>query len=201
MLTKIADIARTCDAYLLCDEVYRGSDQDGDGFTVSVADIYEKGISTASMSKSFSLAGLRLGWIAAPKNVIEEVSIHRDYNTISVGMLDDYFAAIALENKDKIIARSQDITRENLIILDNWVNDEPKISYVKPKSGTTALLRYNLDMTSREFCIKLLDETGVMLTPGSAMDMEGYVRIGYANNAEILKNGLAKMSDFLKNLA
>ncbi|MBT7582118.1 MAG: aminotransferase class I/II-fold pyridoxal phosphate-dependent enzyme, partial [Kordiimonadaceae bacterium] len=65
MLLEIVDIARTCDAYLLCDEVYRGTDQEGDGFTASIADIYEKGISTGSMSKTFSLAGLRLGWIAA----------------------------------------------------------------------------------------------------------------------------------------
>ncbi len=197
-LKKIADIARTCDAYLLCDEVYRGTDQEGDGFTAAVADIYEKGISTASMSKAFSLAGLRLGWIAAPADLIHEVAIHRDYNTISVGMLDDHFAAIALENKNKILARSQKITRENLKILDAWVANEPLISYVKPKSGTTAILKYDLDMSSREFCVELLKETGVMLTPGSVMDMEGYLRIGYANNSEILKEGLEKISSFLR---
>lgn len=197
MLGKLVDIARTCDAYLLCDEVYRGSDQHGSGFTASVADLYEKGISTASMSKSFSLAGLRLGWIAGPEELIKEVSIRRDYNTISVGMIDDLFASIALENKDKIIARSQKITRENLEILDKWMENEPLISYVKPKSGTTALLKYDIDMSSREFCVKLLEETGVMLTPGSAMDMEGYVRMGYANSKDVLEAGLAKISEFL----
>ena len=201
MLMQLADIARTCDAYVLCDEVYRGSDQEGNGFTRSIADIYEKGVSTASMSKSFSLAGLRLGWIAGPQELIEEVSIRRDYNTISVGMIDDHFASIALENKDKIIARSQKITRENLEILDRWVENETLISYVKPKSGTTALLKYDVDMSSRDFCVKLLEQTGVMLTPGSAMDMEGYVRIGYANSADILKTGLGKISTFLSDYA
>lgn len=200
MLLKIVDIARTCDAYLLCDEVYRGTDQEGDGFTISIADIYEKGISTGSMSKAFSLAGLRLGWIAASEEVLEAVTIHRDYNTISVSMLDDHFAAIALENKDKILERSRKITRENLRILDEWIENEPLISYIKPKSGTIALLKYDLDMSSRDFCIKLLEETGVMLTPGSAMDMEGYLRIGFANDAGVLKAGLDKISVFLENL-
>ena len=65
--------------------------------TASMADIYEKGISTAGMSKAYSLAGLRLGWITAPDNFIEDVMIHRDYDTISVGMIDDYFATLALE--------------------------------------------------------------------------------------------------------
>ncbi|GLO76310.1 aminotransferase [Phaeobacter italicus] len=197
MLHQIAEIARSVGAWVLCDEVYRGTDQDGDGMTDSIADIYEKGISTAGMSKAYSLAGLRLGWVAAPKDVIEAVAIHRDYDTISVGMIDDHFAAMALENRDKILARSQLITRTNLAILDDWIAAEPKISWVKPRSGTTALLKYDLPLTSRDFCIRLLQETGVMFTPGSALGMEGYVRIGYANGSDILRGGLALVSEFL----
>jgi aspartate/methionine/tyrosine aminotransferase len=140
-LLEIVAIARACGAWILCDEVYRGTDQEGDGITASIADLYEKGISTGSMSKTYSLAGLRLGWIVGPKALLSAVSIHRDYNTISVGMLDDHFAAIALENRDKILARSHAITRQNLAILAAWVENEPLISWVKPKSGTTALLK------------------------------------------------------------
>ncbi|HTO31525.1 MAG TPA: aminotransferase [Pararhizobium sp.] len=197
-LVKIVEIARSVGAWILCDEVYRGTDQEGDGMTASIADLYEKGISTGSMSKTFSLAGLRLGWIVAPKELIHAVTIHRDYNTISVGMLDDHFAAIALENKDKILARSQAITRNNLAILSEWVDNEPLISWIKPKSGTTALLKYDLPMTSEQFCIRLLEQTGVMLTPGSAMDMEGYLRIGYSNSEAVLREGLKGLSLFLR---
>ncbi len=196
-LEQVAAIARAAGAWVLCDEVYRGTDQEGDGFTASIADLYEQGISTGSMSKTYSLAGLRLGWIVAPKALLHAVSIHRDYNTISVSMLDDHFAAIALEHRDKILKRSQTITRGNLAILGAWVEREPRISWVKPRSGTTALLKYDLPLTSRDFCVRLLEKTGVMLTPGSAMDMEGYLRIGYANDPAILREGLARMSRFL----
>ena len=143
------------------------------------------------------LAGLRLGWIVAPKEVLEAAMIHRDYNTISVGRLDDHFAAMALEHRDKILARSQRITRENLAILAAWVAREPKIRWVKPKSGTTALLKYDLPILSRDFCIQLLEAEGVMFTPGSAMDMEGWLRIGYACGTETLKAGLERVSRFL----
>jgi len=197
-LEKIVGIARGCGAWILCDEVYRGTDQEGDGLTASIADLYEKGISTGSMSKTFSLAGLRLGWIVAPPELIHAVSIHRDYNTISVGMLDDHFAAMALENRHKILARSRSITRTNLAVLSDWVDSEPRISWVKPHSGTTALLKYDLPMTSEAFCLGLLERTGVMLTPGSAMDMEGYLRIGYANSESILREGLQRLSGFLR---
>ncbi|SDA73861.1 aminotransferase [Sinorhizobium sp. NFACC03] len=197
-LEKIVGIARGCGAWILCDEVYRGTDQEGDGLTASIADLYEKGVSTGSMSKTFSLAGLRLGWIVAPPELIHAVSIHRDYNTISVGMLDDHFAAMALENRHKILARSRSITRTNLAVLSDWVDSEPRISWVKPHSGTTALLKYDLPMTSEAFCLGLLERTGVMLTPGSAMEMEGYLRIGYANSESILREGLQRLSGFLR---
>lgn len=201
-LEKVVEIARACGAWILCDEVYRGTDQQGeDGMTASIADLYEKGISTGSMSKTYSLAGLRLGWIVGPEELIHAVSVHRDYNTISVGRLDDHFAAIALENKDKILKRSHEITRSALAILSDWVDAEPLISWIKPKSGTTALLKYDLPISSEEFCLRLLDQKGVMLTPGSAMDMEGYLRIGYTNGEDVLNEGLKRISQFLKEAA
>jgi aspartate/methionine/tyrosine aminotransferase len=58
-------------------------------------------------------------------------------------------------------------------------------------------VKFDLEMGSYDFCVELLQKTGVMFTPGAALQMEGYVRIGYANNPEILKAGLERVSDFL----
>lgn len=200
MLEEIASIARASNAWILCDEVYRGTAQDGNGMSSSIADIYEKGISTASMSKAFSLAGLRLGWIAAPKELHEAIMIQRDYDTISVGMINDHLSAMALENKEAILERSHTITRGNLKILDDWVHSEKRVDWVKPRAGTTAMLKIELPMSAREFCLKLIQDKGVLLMPGDAFDMEGYVRIGFANNTEVLKTGLAKISELLEAL-
>ena len=197
MLQDIVAIARTCGAWVLCDEVYRGTDQAGSGVTAAVADLYDKGISTAGMSKAYALAGLRLGWIAASREIIEDVMIHRDYDTISVGMIDDHFATLALQNSERILARSRAVTRGNLAILSDWIAQQPGLSWVPPKSGTTALVKYDLPISSRQFCTDLVKATGVMLTPGSVLGKEGYVRIGYANSPEILKQGLKRLSEFL----
>jgi aspartate/methionine/tyrosine aminotransferase len=197
MLEDMADIADSVGAYLLCDEVYRGTAQVGDGMSPSIVDLYSKGISTAGMSKVFSLAGLRVGWVIAPQEVREQVLIHRDYDTISVGMINDHFAAIALEHADKVLARSHEITRGNLALLEAWIAKEPKVSWVKPRAGTTAMLKLNIPVTAREFCIDLVTKTGVMLTPGDAFDMEGYARIGFANNEQTLTEGLAALSEYL----
>ena len=196
-LKKIVKIAKTCNAYVLCDEVYRGLDHSGSGFTTSIVDLYDKGISSSSISKTFSLAGLRIGWLVGSKDFIKLVNTRRDYTTISCGRIDDYLGSIALEYKDKIIERSKKIVRNNIKILDEWVNNEAKITYIKPKSGTTAFLKYDIKISSEEFCISLLNKKGVMLVPGKALDVEGYLRIGYAYSSESLKIGLEKISEFL----
>ncbi len=197
MLLDIAEIARSVGAYVLCDEVYRGTGQEGDGMSPSIVDIYEKGISTASTSKAFSLAGLRVGWVVAPKEVTEQILIHRDFDTISVGMINDHFAAIALESQHKVLARSHRITRGNLAVLDAWIATQPRVDWIKPRAGTTAMLKLDIPISSREFCVDLVQTTGVMLTPGDAFDMEGYVRIGFANDPDVLREGLEKLSGFL----
>jgi aspartate/methionine/tyrosine aminotransferase len=200
LLEEIVRIAASVGAYILSDEVYRGTTQEHDTLTASIADLYSKGISTGSMSKAFSLAGFRLGWICGPPEVLRAAEVHRDYNTISVGILDDVFSSIALENRDKILTRSRNLVRTNLAILDRWMRSEPALAYVKPQAGTVTLLRYAVDMPSREFCVRLLQETGVLFTPGSAFELEGCVRIGYANGSAILEEGLRRTSGFLRHL-
>lgn len=200
ILAQIVEIARSCGAYVLCDEVYRNLLQEDEADVPSIVDLYEKGISTSSVSKALSLAGLRLGWIAAGQEVIAECMKHRDYTTITCGMLDDILAVHALKNYDEILKRNRKIVRENLAILDEWVKKEPSFSYIKPRAGTTALLKYDLLVPSVTFCTGLLAQTGAFLTPGVCFDLEGYVRIGYACSTEVLREGLEKVSEYVRKL-
>ena len=200
LLRQIVEIARGCGAWLLCDEVYRHLTQE-DGWSESIVDLYEKGISVSSMSKVFSLAGLRLGWIATHDSQLRRSLLsHRDYDLISCGMLDEALAAVALRHADKLLARNRGIVRENLAVLDRWVQSEPRISYVRPQSGTTALVYYDYDIDSYSFCIRMHGETGAFVTPGACFGEEKCMRIGYANDRETLENGLAAVSAFLRIL-
>ena len=103
LLEQIVAIARGVGAYVLCDEVYRHLTQTDD-WSPSIADLYEKGISVSSMSKVFSLAGLRMGWIAThDEAALTAFLSHRDYDLISCGMLDDALAALALAHGDVLL--------------------------------------------------------------------------------------------------
>lgn len=198
LLKDIIEIARTVDAYILCDEVYLGLNQECEK-TPSIVDLYEKGISTSSMSKTFSLAGLRLGWIASKyKNVLEQCTSHREYNMISCSIADEALAALALKHADKIIERNKKTIKENLEILDNWVKNEKLVSYVKPKAGTTALIYYNADIKSAELCDRLAKECGVFLTPGCCFETEYCFRVGYCKSKTGLAQGLKEIGRVLK---
>ena len=200
LLEQIIEIARGVDAYVLCDEVYRHLTQ-ADGWCESVADLYEKGISVSSMSKVFSLAGIRMGWIAThDKAAVKAVLSHRDYNLISCGMFDDAVASLALRHSDEMIRRNQAIVRENLAILDEWVQAHPHFYYTKPQAGTTALVYYDYDIPSYEFCERLYHETGSFVTPGDCFEQPRSMRIGYACDAQTLKDGLAALADLAETL-
>ena len=198
ILEQIVQVAQSVNAFVLSDEVYRGLNLTEEK-TPSVADIYEKGISVCSMSKIFSLAGLRLGWVASKnKKIIENCLSHREYNMISCSITDESLAALALKNADKIIARNKKIIKECLEILDNWVKNEPDFNYVKPMAGTTALVYYDFDMTSKELCDRLAKEAGVFLTPGFCFEEERCFRVGYCKSPQVLKQGLEKISEFVR---
>lgn len=200
LLREIVEIAKSVDAYVLCDEVYRHLTQE-DVWCESIVDLYEKGISVSSMSKVFSLAGLRLGWIATHDEALRKALLsHRDYNHISCGMFDEALAAVALQHSDIILKRNRGIVRENLAVLDAWVQSEPRIYYQKPRAGTTALVYYDYAPDSYAFCTRMYHETGAFVTPGDCFEQPKSMRIGYASDAQTLKDGLAAISAFLRIL-
>ncbi|MCQ2770422.1 MAG: aminotransferase [Clostridia bacterium] len=200
LMLKIVDIARSVGAYVLCDEVYRHLTQN-DEWCESIVDLYEKGISISSMSKVFSLAGLRLGWIAThDTSVIRSCMSHRDYNLISCGMFDELVAGVALKNKDVILNRSRQMVRTNLEILDKWTESEPRVHYTKPQAGTTALIYYDYDMPSYDFCKRMYDECGAFVTPGDCFEEPNSFRVGYASDTTELIEGLSALSTYLRKL-
>ena len=200
LLGEIISIARDAGAYILSDEVYRHLTQE-DIWCESIADLYEKGISVGSMSKVFSLAGLRMGWIFTHDEEARRAFLsRRDYNLISCGMFDDAVSALALKHKDALLGRNRGIVRNNLRILSDWIAANKHFSFIKPQAGTTALVYYDYDIPSYDFCLSLYRETGAFVTPGDAFGEERCMRIGYGSDTEALINGLNAIAGFASSL-
>ncbi|KAF2837027.1 PLP-dependent transferase [Patellaria atrata CBS 101060] len=212
-LQQIVDIATEHDIYILADEVYRplfhGITPMDAEFPPSILSMgYKKAIATGSMSKAYSMAGLRVGWIASrDHDIIDQCAHARDYTTISVGQLNDQVAAFALSQSTvhNLLARNLQIAKTNKDLLEKFIIKHDDIcEWVKPVAGTTAFVKFHRDgipVDSTAFCKTLLEKFGVLFAPGDecfGKEFKGYIRIGYCCATESLKGGLDKAKLFLR---
>ncbi len=114
-------------AYLLCDEVYAGLEWDG-GRVPAVAGLYERGISTGSVSKALGLQGLRIGWLICPDpNVVFESVILRENTSEIMNILGEAVAEIALRETryNQALAKVRAEGQANLKMLDTFITLRP----------------------------------------------------------------------------
>lgn len=193
----IIETARSCGAYIFADEAYRGLNHFGNSYSKSFADMYEKGIATGSMSKSYSLAGIRLGWVVADSDIINKINLNREYNTISISALDDYVASVALNHHEKIVQRNLSIVKEGKQIVKDFIENQKVFSWVEPNSATICCVKYDLEENSFDFCDRMLRDTGVLTVPASAFEYENFFRLGYAMDKKLLTEALSLISNFI----
>lgn len=202
-LARVYQIAERVDACILGDEAYRWLELPGrPPLGEPVRNLGPRGISVGTLSKPFGLPGLRIGWLAAPADIVAACWSLRDYVSLSPGKLNDFLAVVALRHRDRILARTRAVSHRNLAYLERWIHErEGLVTWVPPRGGLLGLLRYRLDVPSLELADRLAAEASVMLAPGSAFGYEGHLRIGFGGEPGHFEEGLAVTARFLENLA
>lgn len=193
-MEKLVQICKAHDIWLLCDEVYRSYEDD----EISVADQYDKGIASASLSKPFGLAGLRLGWLKGNPEIIHRVNVLRDYTIISGGPLGEGAAAVALKHRHEILERTKEVVDSNCAIIQAWLEKSECFHCVLPKKGTVSFMQIPECLSSKQFCEDLLEETGIFFVPGACFDKEGYVRLGLGKKHEDLRGALERLETYTR---
>lgn len=196
LMKQLIDLCAPHHIYIMCDEIYKGLTETDTG---SVSDLYEYGITTSSLAKIYSFAGLRLGWIKARKELIDKINYRRDYTMISTGAIDDYLTTVVLQHKEIILDRSRKIVLQNKEILKHYLEKEPLVSCVIPEDGTVAFLHYHVDVPSKVLCENLQKATGVFFVPGACFGSEYHLRFGFTQDPEVIEKGLLLLSDYLRN--
>lgn len=214
VLQQIVDFARSNSLIVFVDEVYHPLyhdlfHPDRNVSPSAVALGYDNVVVTGSMSKSYAMAGIRIGWIASRnKSIIEALATSRDYTTISVSVIDDQIANYALSDAVRIplLKRNVSLAKENLEVLGEFVEKYKWIlSWVKPAAGTTAFVKVapgGVPVDDEEFCLDLLSKTNVLFVPGqkcfgNGQDFAGYVRIGYVCRRDVLTAALRVLGPYL----
>jgi aspartate/methionine/tyrosine aminotransferase len=198
-MDAIVGIAARCGAWILCDEIYQGSERNGQ-MTPTFWGRYDRVIITNGLSKAYGLPGLRIGWIVAPKGLIARMWSYHDYTTIAPGTLSDCLARIALgpEGRMRCLERTRDICRKNFPLFHSWMRSHGSLfRMVEPKAGAIAYVRYDLAVNSTVLIQRLLREKSVLVVPGDHFGMDQYLRIGYGPPPDYLRQGLELVAEVI----
>ncbi len=200
-LAEIAAIADRVGAWLLVDEVYAGLEWEG-ARAPSIAGMYERGITTGSVSKALGLQGLRTGWLICrdPKLVWDAIILRENSSEI-MNIMGEVLAEIALRPVRLIPAleKARAEGRETLAKLDAYVADQPKLSWHTPQAGLIGLARLADDINGERFAERLLAPPyKTFLLPGSAYHLPNHIRLGVGGGpAANLDLGLERMANLL----
>ncbi|KAL9115387.1 MAG: hypothetical protein Q9227_000708 [Pyrenula ochraceoflavens] len=215
-LEELVEIARSHNITILSDEVYRPlfhsiSPMDDD-FPPSLLNMgYPDVLVTGSLSKAYSLAGVRVGWVASRnRSLIEDLASSRHYTNISVSRLDDHVAGFALKEATihSLLGRNIQLAKRNLATLEIFIERHRwACDWVKPVAGTTVFVKFSKmgkPVDDAVFCETLQAKTGVFFVPGckcfgGGVDFKGYVRVGFVQEESVLKEGLEELKKFMED--
>lgn len=152
------------------------------------------------MSKSFGLPGLRIGWLVGDSELVVRARRYRKYTSLNPGALDQHLAGLALRRAGSILHRTHRLVDAGLPLALRWLRERPEwFDVVEPAGGGLLFPRLRRDVATREFCIRLVEQTGVLLAPGQdCYGMEGHLRMGFATDE--LEEGLDRAGRYLERL-
>jgi aspartate/methionine/tyrosine aminotransferase len=197
MFQSIADTCREREILLFSDEVYRESEYRRQDRLPAACDLGEHTVSLGVMSKTYGLAGLRIGWIATRNaEVYGRIAALKDYTTICNSAPSEFLAELALRHRQKLVDRNLAIITDNLALLDAFFDRHgERLAWQRPKAGTIGFPRL-LGEDAEDFCAALVEATGVLLLPGTLYDVgANHFRIGFGRKN--LPDGLSRLERFL----
>jgi capreomycidine synthase len=162
---------------------------------------YPKRIVFGTLSKSYGLAGLRVGWCLAPPDLLAQLAVLRDYIALYVSPVLEFFAEQAVRHADRIVALQREHAAANLRLLREWADQLPDLVRLSPPDGgVSALVQFPGQPDIDRSCRRLAEEHKVLLVPGSCFGeaYRGYARLGFGGTAAELSTGLTRLEHVLK---
>jgi aspartate/methionine/tyrosine aminotransferase len=178
---ELLDIAAEAGAYLFSDEMYRGLEQEPATRLPSAVERYGKAVTLSGMSKTYSMPGLRVGWLATrDRELYARLAAYKDYTTICAGAPSEILALIGLREQERIIARNLGIISGNLDRLEAFGAERPGLlSLIRPRAGSICFARLGAAEGALAFCRRLVEEAGALLLPSTVFGYgDAHVRFG-----------------------
>ncbi len=204
-IDAVIQAADSSGAYILAEEIYAGSERVKEEVTGTIYGRFDKVLSAGSLSKSYGVPGLRIGWIVGPEDILKEFWARHEYLTISTAKLSNHYLAPLVMRPD---VRARIFERTRGYIRDGWDNFEPWIeghkdilSLTPPQASAISFLRYNLKIDSVSLVERLIRDGSVLTGPGDYFGIPNHIRISYGLPHDYLMEGLNRISRVLREVA
>lgn len=195
---QVTKLAARGGIILFCDEVYRELEHDPVNRLPAACEVYERAVSLGSMSKTYGLPGLRLGWLVSKDaEIVRRCLEFKYYTTICCSAPSEFLSALALRHREVLVERNREIVLRNLPLLDSFFRQRPNLfAWVKPNASPIGFVRYKPQRDVLSFCEEVVNNAGVLLLPGSVYDQPQHIRFGYGR-----KNMPEALAEFTAYLA
>ena len=190
-LREIIELVESHDAYLLHDETYRELSFEKPPPPAAV--LSDHAISMTTLSKAYSLPGIRIGWVAGPRKIIERVLAVREQITICNSAISEAVALHALERRKAIIENARNRVSTNFEILRSWMARQDQLEWVEPRGGVVAFPRLRDGTTTEGICRTLVTKHRTFTIPGYCFEMDRHLRIGFGGDTTELTEGLSRL--------
>jgi aspartate/methionine/tyrosine aminotransferase len=178
---RIVNECRDRGILLFSDEVYRFLEHEASDLLPPAAVLYDQAISLGVMSKTFALAGVRIGWIATrDRELLQQCMRIKDYTTICSSAPSEILSLIALRARDRVVARSRTIVQGNLPTLrDFMTRHKEHLTWAPPRAGSTCFPRFRRDLDAERAAELFIDRAGVAVVPGARFQYDrAHFRVG-----------------------
>ena len=196
-MQRLVRICAKSGAWLHADEVYRGTELKAHKETPSFWGMYDKVVCVNSLSKAYGLAGLRIGWVVASPQVIEELWRRHEYTVIAASGPSMRLAEIALqpEKRAMLLDRQKKLSRDGHAIFSDWVRAQGgQFSIHEAIATSIAFVRFHFDMTSVALANHIRTQASVLVAPGEYLGLQNYLRITVGYEPEKVRKALAAIA-------
>ncbi|MDY6804974.1 MAG: pyridoxal phosphate-dependent aminotransferase [Cyanobacteriota bacterium] len=200
-IKALAEVVVEKDILVVSDEIYEKILYEGvEHLSIGSvnSEILKRSIISNGFAKGYSMTGWRIGYLAAPVELLEATNIIQGHSTSNVCTFAQYGAIAALESSQDCVEEMRQAFAKRREVIYDLVNAMPGISCTKPEGAFYIFADIRkVAADSLEFCSALLEEQQVAVIPGVAFGTEGHIRISYATDLPTIEKGMARLEKFL----
>ena len=190
------DLCQRNNGHLVVDEIYHGLSYDEPA--PSILAVTDQAFVINSFSKYFGMTGWRLGWLVAPEQAVPELEKLAQNLFISMSTMAQFAALAAFEPETRAVlnARRDEFAKRR----DYLLPELRRLGFDIPHTPAGALYIYagigKFSNNSSEFCLNLLEEHGIAITPGAdfgTFQSQQHVRFAYTTSMDRLKEAVRRL--------